>query len=214
MNLDGTPDAEDIEFYDRYGPWDSPGPEVLQGLMDGFPEPWWLVGGHAIEAFTGVRRPHEDIDLVIFSRHVPQLREHFRDRYHLWSNDGGTIRPLDDRFPEPFHDRSQIWIRKNALSPWIIDCPINPDVDGRWQSKRLDDHVADLDDVTWVDGRGIRFLNPEVVLHYKAASDREKDRHDLNAAWPLLSEEKKQWLRDALKRYDPAHPWNERLARP
>jgi hypothetical protein len=212
MNLDGTPDDEDIAFLDLYGPWESPGPAVLQDLLAGFPEPWWLVGGHAIEAFTGASRPHEDIDLVVFSRHVPQLREHFRGRFHLWSQDGGTLRPLNDTFPEPFHDRCQIWFRENARSPWIIDCPINPDVDGLWQSKRFDDHVAPLDQVTWTDERGIRFLNPEIVLHYKAASNREKDRHDLDYAWSLLSETQRDWLRGAVKRYDPDHPWNDRLA--
>ena len=211
MNLDGTPDQEDLEFYDRYGPWESFDLLGLQALMDGFPEPWWVVGGHAMEAFNGVHRPHEDVDLVIFSRHVPELREQLRD-YHLWSNDGGTLRPLDDRFPEPFHDRCQIWVRKNASSPWIIDCPINPDVEGRWQSKRFADHVADLADVTWVDERGIRFQNPEIVLLFKAAQDREKDRFDLENTWPLLAEDKKRWLRAAVKRYDAEHPWNTRLA--
>jgi len=213
VNLDGTPDEEDIKFYDRYGPWDSPDPVGLQTLMDGFPAPWWIVGGYAIEAFTGVGRPHEDIDLVIFSRHVPELREHFRGRYHLWSNDGGTLRPLDDTHTEPFHDSCQIWARENVRAPWIIDCPINPDVNGQWQSKRDAGHVADLGEVTWVDDRGIRFLNPEVVLLFKAAQDRDKDRHDLEAVWPLLSGEKKQWLRGALLKYDSDHQWNERLAR-
>ena len=78
MNLDGSPDEEDREFFDLYGPWDSLDPADLQALMAGFDEPWGIVGGHAIEAFTGTRRPHEDVDLVIFSRHVPQLREHLR----------------------------------------------------------------------------------------------------------------------------------------
>lgn len=212
MNLDGTPDEEDVRFYDRYGPWDVLDPVGLRSLMEGFSRPWWVVGGYATEAFTGVPRPHEDIDLVIFGRDVQSMRAHFEGRYHLWSNDGGTIRPLDDKFPEPFHDRCQIWVRKDAHSPWIIDCPINPDVDGKWQSKRFDDHVADLDEVTWVDDRGIRFLNPEIVLLFKAAQNREKDRFDLEQVWPLLSDDKRGWLRDAVRRYDDDHPWNERLA--
>ncbi|HET6626002.1 MAG TPA: hypothetical protein VFG63_06395 [Nocardioidaceae bacterium] len=212
MNLDGTPDAEDLEFYDRYGPWEPLDPVALHQLMAGFPAPWWIVGGHAIEAFTGVVRPHEDIDLVVFSRHVPQLREHFRGRYHLWSNDGGTLRPLDDRFPEPFHDRCQVWVRENARSPWVIDCPLNPDVDGLWQSKRDDTHVAPLEDVTWVDRRGIRFLDPAIVLRYKATQNREKDRHDLDNTWPLLSLDQRQWLLDAVRAADPNHPWLERRA--
>ena len=179
MNLDGTPDAEDLEFYDRYGPWDSLDPDELKSVMEGYPKPWWVVGGHAIEAFTGVPRPHEDVDLVVFGRDTPDLRAHF----------------------------------ENALAPWIIDCPLNPDVDGQWQSKRDESHVADLEDVTWVDDRGIRFLNPEIVLLFKAAQNRAKDEHDLEQAWPLLSDEKQGWLREALHKYDSEHPWNERLAR-
>ena len=35
---------------------------------------WWVVGGWAIEAFTGVARRHEDIDLVIWARDLPLLR--------------------------------------------------------------------------------------------------------------------------------------------
>ena len=84
MNLDGTPDHEDIEFFDRYGPWQPLGPVELQTLMDGFPAPWWIVGGHAIEAFTGARRPHEDVDLVIFARDVPAFRAHLGVAFLLW----------------------------------------------------------------------------------------------------------------------------------
>jgi len=212
MNLDGTPDEEDVEFYDLYGPWDAIEPAGLQALMEGFGRPWWVVGGHAIEAFTGLVRPHEDIDLVIFGRDVSRLREQLGTRYHLWSNHGGVLRPLNDRFPEPLDPLSQIWVREHALAPWIIDCPLNPDVDGRWQSKRDGSHVAELDAVTWVDGRGIRFLNPEIVLFFKAAQKRPKDEHDLGLAWPLLSRGRQTWLRDAVRRWDPEHPWNERLA--
>lgn len=57
-------------------------------------------------------------------------------------------------------------------------------MDGLWQSKRDAGHVADLDEVTWVDGRQVRFLNPEVVLLFKAAQDRAKDRFDLDNTWP------------------------------
>ena len=46
------PTEEDIAFYDVYGDWDPLTPSELARLMTGFPRPWWLVGGHAIEAFT------------------------------------------------------------------------------------------------------------------------------------------------------------------
>ncbi|MGZ5417034.1 MAG: hypothetical protein ACXWDI_07625 [Nocardioides sp.] len=86
------PDADDIAFTDVYGDWDPLTPGELAVLMEGFPEPWWIVGGHAMEAFTGVRRFHEDIDMVLFADAVPALREQLGETFHLWSNHGGTSR--------------------------------------------------------------------------------------------------------------------------
>lgn len=214
MNLDGTPDEEDIAFYATYGEWQPLTVTELSDLMRGFPHPWWLVGGHAIDAFTGVPRPHADIDVSFFSHSTPDFRKHLGGRYHLWSNYGGTFRLLDDKHPEPLHPLAQIWARENAQSPWVLDGVPNPSVAGRWQSKRDDEHVADLDQVTWVDDHQMRFLNPEVVLLFKAAQNREMDRFDLDNVWPLLTGEERQWLRDAVRRFDREHPWNERLASP
>lgn len=206
------PDEEDRAFLDVYGPWDPLSPAQVRELMAGYPKPWWIVGGHAIEAFTGVPRMHEDVDLVIFARDVPAFRAHLGDAFHLWSNFGGTFRFFDDKHPEPLDPRSQIWVRRNARSPWLLDCILNPDADGRWQSKRDAEHVADLDEVTWVADDGIRYLSPEITLFFKAAQHRAKDEIDLDNAWPLLSDDQRSWLRDAVRRYDGQHPWNERLA--
>jgi len=210
--LTWEPDDEDLEFMRVYGPWQPLTPVQVKELMDGFPAPWWLVGGTAIEAFTGVRRFHEDVDLVIFYDDVQRLRVHIGDRYHLWSNDGGTFRLIEDRHPEPLAPLSQIWFREHAQAPWVIDCPLNPSVDGRWQSKRDPEHVADLADVTWVAQDGVRYQNPEIVLHYKAAAARVKDEIDLASTWPLLGDPQKDWLRGALRKTYPDHPWNARLA--
>jgi hypothetical protein len=206
------PDDEDRAFMEVYGDWDPLTPAELNQLMAGFPEPWWVVGGHAMEAFTGVPRFHEDIDLVIFADHVPQLRAQLGRHFHLWSNHGGTFRIIDDDHPEPLHPRSQIWMRANARSPWRVDCPLNPSVDGRWQSKRDESLVLDLEEATWVAGDGVRYLNPELVLHYKATQRRAKDEVDLANAWPLMTPRQRSWLREAVAKLDPEHPWSARLA--
>jgi len=205
------PDEEDRRFLDVYGDWDPVTPAELKQLMDGFPAPWWVVGGHSIEAFTGVTRFHEDIDLVVYTEHVPQLREQFRGVFHLWSNYGGTFRIIDDEHPEPLHPLSQVWMRVDARSPWRIDCPLNPSRDGRWVSKRDDSFVADLEEVTWVAADGVRYLNPEVTLMFKAKFARAKDEIDLANAWPLMSEEQRSWLREAVRRTYPGHAWQPRL---
>ena len=198
---------EDIAFYDIYGDWDPLTPAEVAVHMEGFPRPWWIVGGYAMEAFTGVARFHEDVDLVIFTSDFPHLRTQLGGTFHLWSNTGGTMRFIDDEHPEPDRPVSQIWMRENARSPWRIDCPLNPEVDGRWQSKRDESHVADLDDVTWVADDGIRYLNPEVALLYKAKQARDKDLVDLDNAWPLMSDAQRDWLRDSVQRLFPGHAW-------
>ena len=207
------PDEEDIAFCNVYGDWDPLTPAELADLMAGFPEPWWVVGGYAMQAFTGVRRFHEDIDMVVFPDAVPALRAQLGDTFHLWCNDGGTFRVLDDKHPEPLDPLCQIWMRENARTPWRVDCIPNPKRDGRWVSRHDDTLEADLEEVTWVAADGIRYLNPEVALLFKARQLRRKDEIDLANAWPLMTAGQRTWLREAVHRtYGPDHAWTERLA--
>lgn len=192
--------GDDIDFARIYGPFAPLTPLQLRNLMEGFDRPWWLVGGYAIEAFTGIERTHEDIDMSIFIEDVPAFRAHLEPRLHLWSNNGGTFRFFDDANPEPLAPLSQIWVREHAQAPWIIDCILTPSVDGKWQSKRDREHIAPLDEVTWVASNGIRYLNPEIVLFFKAARERSKDNIDYERALPLLSDSQRAWLDDALER--------------
>lgn len=207
--------AEDEEFFRRYGPWAPLDPAGVAAFMAGFGRPWWIVGGWAIDAFTGAPREHEDVDLSILACDVPALREHVGDRWHLWSNHGGTLRPLDERFPDVLDVQSQVWVREHALAPWVIDLPLTPDRDGLWTNKRLpDDDPRPVDAVTWLADDGIRYLSPEITLLYKARLERPKDRRDLRTTWPLLDVDQRAWLRDAVRRTDPDHPWLPGLAEP
>jgi hypothetical protein len=202
--------AEDEEFYRWYGPWAPLDPEGLAQFMDGFARPWWIVGGWSIEAFTGVRREHEDIDLTLLACDLAAFRTHVGDAWHLWSNHGGTLRPFNDRHPEVLNVGSQVWIRRSANDPWVIDLPITPDRDGLWTSKRDPDHVVPLEEATWVAADGLRYLRPEITLLYKAVLHRPKDDRDLAVTWPLLPPARQAWLRAALERLYPGHPWLER----
>jgi hypothetical protein len=56
---------------------------------------------------------------------------------------------------------------------------------------------------------GVRVLNPEIVLMYKARLDRRKDRRDRDIAWPLLDKEQRTWLRETIEQLFPGHPWVE-----
>ena len=58
---------------------------------------------------------------------------------------------------------------------------------------------------------GIPYQCPEVVLLFKAKHARPRDEGDPDAALPLLEQERRRWLADALERVHPGHRWLDRL---
>jgi len=205
-------EAEDDYWERLYGRYDCLDPAGMAAFFDGFERPWWVVGGWAIEAFTGAPREHEDVDVSILGCDVPALREHVGESWQLWNIADGALRPLTDHWPDVMHPESQIWGRRDAASPWAFDLPLTPDRDGLWTNKRLPDHVAPVEDVTWVAADGIRYLNPEIVLLYKSRLERVKDARDLDRTWPLLDEPARAWLREKVARLHPDHAWLERMS--
>jgi hypothetical protein len=204
-------DAEDDRFFAVYGAWDPLSPAGIARELAGFGRPWWVVGGWAIEAATGFRREHEDTDISMLACDVRALVSHVSGRWHVWNNVGGVLHPLGERWTDVDEPESQLWLRANAASPWVVDIPLTPDRGGLWTNKRLPDHIAAVQDVTWVAADGIRYLNPEIVLLYKARLRRPKDEPDFEATLPVLSPGARQWLRDGLARLFPDHQWLSRL---
>lgn len=207
-------DEEEREFQRLWGPWAVPTPAEAASLLDGFTRPWWISGGWAIEAFTGVERPRKDVDVTHFRRDVSCLREHFRGRYDLWAAGSGTLRPLDDRRPRPPSWSEQVWVREHALAPWILDVQLNPGSVRRWIFKRERTVIGTLDDATWIGSDGLRYLRPELVLAHKARHARTLDDADLSAALPLLDASARAWLRDYVMRENPTHRWRRILDAP
>lgn len=194
------------EFDRWYGGWDPLDPTNIADFMEGFDRPWWVIGGWSIEVFTGERRPHDDMDISIFSSDAEAFRLFLGERWTPWNVDDSWFRPWDARFTAVRPD-SQVWVRRDARSPWVLDVPFTPDTGGRWTNKRHWDHTEELDDVTWVASDGLRYARPEVTLMFKASQSREKDRLDAAAALPKLNPSARRWLRDAVARIDPDHEW-------
>lgn len=199
------------EFHRWYGGWDPLDPTTIAEFMAGFDRPWWIIGGWSIEVFTGIPRDHEDMDISILSSDARAFRLFLGDRWTGWNVDDGWFRPFDHRFTD-VRPASQVWVRRNAQSPWILDVPFTPDAGGRWRNKRNYAHTEDLDDVTWVAPDGLRYARPEVTLMFKATQARPKDRRDAEAALPLLDAPARAWLRDAVARMDPDHEWARTLS--
>lgn len=202
---------EEDEFQALYGRWASLTPAEVADMLTGFDRPWWVVGGWAIEAATGHRREHEDTDISMLACDVPALVSFLGGDWHVWNNVGGVLHPLGGQWQTVEEPGSQLWLRKNALSPWVLDIPLTPDRDGRWSNKRDPDHVADIAEVTFTADDGICYLRPEIVMSYKAALARPKDDLDLAATLAVLTPSGRAWLRDALTRQDPDHRWLPRV---
>lgn len=197
-----------------YGPWAPLSVAEVGAEWADLGIPWWVCGGLAIDAFTGQGRDHGDLDIGIFARDLPVLAPHLAQRWHLWSACRGALRPLNADWPEPQHPLGNIWLRRDATSPWALDILPSPDAAGEWADKRdLAEH-APLDQVTWRDAEGIRYLNPERVLLFKAASPRPKDDRDLRVTVHKLGPDQRTWLRRQIAARYPSgpqqpsgHPW-------
>jgi len=204
------PPLDDDAFYRWYGPWAPTTPADVARLFDGLDAPWWIVGGWAIDAFTGIARAHEDIDVGFLRADLPLVLAHLAPDLCVWSNQSGTLRPL--RVPEELlEDARQLWVRRDGASPWLLDLAMTPHDGATWISPRDDRVRLPLTEATFTAADGIRYLRPELVLFMKARLARDKDDADLAAALPGMSGEARIRLRRWLALVHPGHRWIARL---
>jgi hypothetical protein len=110
-------------------------------------------------------------------------------------------------------DHEQLWVRRDAYSPWIMDLMPTPVEGETWLYKRDRRLTRRMNEVVVVRD-GIPYQRPEVTLLYKAKHRRAKDEADFAAVVPLLAMSDRAWLRAAIEMTEPAnHPWRERLER-
>jgi hypothetical protein len=201
-----TEAEEDRDFYRWYGAWAPLTPEEVARLLEGLPAPWWIVGGWAVDAFTGIAREHEDVDVAFFRADLPEVLDRLSPDLCVWSNLSGTLRPL--RKPDDLLDGArQLWVRRDGDSPWVMDLAMTPHEGETWISPRDDRVRLPIDEATFTAPSGIRYLRPELVLFMKARWARSKDDADLAAILPSLGPSARGRLREWLKLVHPGHRW-------
>ena len=202
--------AEDREFLRWYGSWADLQPRDVAKLLAGVDAPWWIVGGWAIDAFTGEPRDHDDVDVAFFRGDLAAVHAGLSGELCIWSNLGGTLRPLKQ--PDDLLEGArQLWVRADASGPWLLDLAMTPHEGDTWISVRDDRLRMPLDAATFRAADGIRYLRPEIVMHLKARLRRTKDERDLSVILPRLDHRARTWLREALTLTNPDHPWLARL---
>jgi hypothetical protein len=184
-------------------------PVDVAALFDRAPFPWWIAGGLAIEAAGGARRPHWDTDVAVL-RHDLEARRDWLADFHLWEVEGGTLRPLL-RSDRSSPDRDQLWVRRDASSPWLLDLLLSPSEGEEWLFKRDHSVRRRLDEIGH-SVAGVSYLRPSIVLLFKAKAHRAKDDDDLSSLLSQLSDDERRWLAVALLKEQPDHPWLAALA--
>jgi hypothetical protein len=202
---------EDRDFYRWYGAWDALTPPQVAERFDGLGVRWWIVGGWAVDAFTGVAREHEDIDVAFFRADLPAVLGRLSPELCVWSNLSGTLRPL--RAAEDLLEGArQLWVRRDGDSPWLMDLAMTPHEGDTWISPRDPRVRAPFEDATFLGADGIRYLRPELVLFMKSRVARAIDERDFATTLPRLDAPARTRLREAIELVHPGHRWLDALA--
>ncbi len=184
-----------------------PVPQVA-GLMRGFPHPWYIAGGWAIDLYLGrVTRVHDDIDVVILRKDQFELRRHLTDWVFVKVVDGHRLPWTDgERLDLPIHE-----VHATSGNRARIEFLLNESSSGTWHFRRNLAVTRHLNQIGAQTSTGVPFLAPEIVLLFKAKSPEAKDAHDFDFVLPRLEDEPRRWLKDALETCHPGHPWIARL---
>lgn len=200
----------DEEFHRIYGPTASPSLPELPAFFAGAPFRWWVCGGWSLELGPAPRRSHDDLEIGIDRRELASVREFLAD-YHLWDIHAGALVHLAAGIEVP-DDHEQLWLRRDAYSPWLMDLMLTPIEDGTWFYKRDRRVSLPLGEAVRAGDDGIPRQRPEIGLLFKARRRADRDEQDFAAVVPTLSDADRAWLRDAIALTEPVgNPWLERL---
>lgn len=193
------------------GRWDpAPLAEVV-ARFSGLTSRWWVAGGFAIELAVGRRiRSHGDIDVLLLRR--DQLAaQRVLAGWQWWAADPpGSLREWvsGEVLPVGVHD---IWCRSGPDEPWRIQVMLDESRGEEWVSRRDPRVRRPISTLGMISADGIPFLAPDVQLYYKAQAPRPKDEEDFNAVLPMLTDQQRRWLLDAITETYGPHPWIKRM---
>jgi hypothetical protein len=206
-----TPPELDFETFQRiYGRVEALLPAEAAVLFDGAGFSWWVAGGWSTELGPAVRRVHEDLEVAVARRDLDSIREWLSD-FHVWDTFDHGLRFLahGDVFPP---DHEQLWLRRDASSPWLMDLMVTPVEGETWFYKRDRRVSRPLTSVIRWGADGVPYQRPEITLLFKARRRSLKDEEDFAAVVASLGRDDRSWLRDAIELTEPpSHPWLERL---
>ncbi len=191
--------------------WDAWRPDQAARQLEGVGVPWCVVGGWSIDLFLGREtRAHGDLEIAIARSDFARVRARLEGfRFHAVGD--GEVRALADGESPP-EDRHQSWVLDPRASAWRMDVMLEPGDAHTWIFRRDERIRAPRAQMVARTRAGVPYLAPQGALLFKAKRTSEKDEADFAAAAPLLSPPARGWLRAALARVHPGHPWGAALS--
>jgi len=198
-------------------------------LMSTFGPRWALCGGWAVDAWLGREtRDHGDVDIAVFIQDQRALFEHLPG-WQLLAHDpvfnvdspGTNAEWWDGR--RRLHDPCHIHARPPEFSgpmpegglAWAkdgftLEFYLNDRSDDEWLLSREPRVSMPLQQAVRRSAWGVPALVPEALVFYKAADLRRRDKLDFAALLPELTDEQRDWLRNAISLV--GHPWSAQLS--
>jgi hypothetical protein len=213
------PKSADMALPDDITHWDGPYLEAWSGAwtpqeaaahLKDVGVPWCVVGGWAIDLFLGRQtREHEDLEVAVLRDDFAAVRDHLTAfRFHVVGP--GECRALAPG-ALPAADRFQNWLLDETANLWRMDVMLEKGDRETWAFRRHDAITAPRAEMMGERG-GVRFLQPQGQLLYKAKLMRPKDEADFAAVTPHMTADARAWLRQALAHAHPGHDWIAKLA--
>jgi len=177
-------------------------------LMRGFPRPWYIAGGWAIDLFLRREtREHDDIDVAILRKDQAELRTHLAARAFEKVVDGQRLPWLDGEWLDlPVHE-----VHTTSETRARVEFLLNESSGAIWQFRRNPAITRRLDLTGMRTSAGVPFLVPEIVLLFKAKALGARDARDFDLTQSRLRAEPRRWLKHALETCHPGHTWIARL---
>ena len=178
-------------------------------VFDNFPFPYWIAGGWALDLFLEEQtREHEDVDVAILREDERDFRKHLFT-WEIWPGLGNNkLEDLPIALDEELSlAREVLWCRPSPSGEWAFELLLNKTVDGNWVFKRDNSISLPIKEIGLVSDQGIPYLNPEIVLLFKAKENRSKDKRDFEVLLPELNIKARMWLKESLIKVHPGHEW-------
>ena len=188
-------------------PWSYLSPPQVHVMLEDFTG-WWMCGGWSLDLWLGrVTRPHGDTDIGCLRADVDRLCRHLWN-WEIYTAHKGTLTPIDGPVPAAVHS---LWMRQPGSSTWDLQVMIEESDGARWTYRRDPRITRPVHAITWRTPAGLRVLQPEIQLLYKAKLPRARDRVDFARVMPRLDARARDWLVRALETLYPGHVWLRRL---